>query len=149
MSNNPVGLAAYILEKFSTWTDPSYRDRLDGGLDSGDFTYDTLLDNLMIYYLTNSITTSVRLYSEAFSYHQLSYQMGRVPTGKVPIGCAKFKHDLAHSLDWQLRDKYPNLVQSTSYKFGGHFIAMQKPDVLYNDFIEFVKKARLSRGDNL
>lgn len=146
---NPVGLAAYILEKFSTWTDPSYRNRDSGGLDSGDFTYDTMLDNVMVYYLTNSITTSMRLYSEAFSNHQRGYEIGRVPTGNVPIGCARFKHDLAHSIDWQLRDKYPNLVHVKNYAFGGHFIAMQKPDVLYDDFIEFVKKARQSRGDNI
>lgn len=76
-AHNPIGLAAYILEKFSTWTNPEYRSRDDGGLDN-DFSKDALLDNLMIYFLTNSITTSVRLYSEAFILAQQELKIDRV-----------------------------------------------------------------------
>jgi len=138
LSHNPVGLAAYILEKFSTWTNINNRLRKDGGLDK-DFTKDALLDNIMIYYLTNSITTSVRLYTESFTIRHLSLQLDRVPT-KVPVGCARFKHELSNQLDWSLRNKFKNLVHSTYHLQGGHFAAMQKPDVLYKDFVEFVKK---------
>lgn len=129
------------MEKFSTWTNPAYRDLPDGGFGNDDFNLDHLLDNVMIYYLTNSITTSVRLYSEAFSAKQRAYQLDRVQTD-VPTGCARFKHDLAHSLDWQLEDKYTNLVHSTYHLDGGHFAAMQLPDVLYEDFLEFVRTVR-------
>lgn len=116
---------------------------MDGGLDN-DFSKDALIDNLMIYYLTNSITTSVRLYSEAFSTQQRSLKLDMVPVSEnVPVACARFKHDLMHSLDWQLRDKFPNLVQSTYHTDGGHFIALQKPAVLYKDFIDFVNKLKL------
>lgn len=66
MGASPAALAAYILEKFSTWTNPEYRFRPDGGL-LEKFTLDELLDNLMIYWITNSITTSQRLYSEQFT----------------------------------------------------------------------------------
>lgn len=143
MAHNPVGLAAYILEKFSTWTHPDYRNRDDGGLDN-DFSKDALFDNLMIYYLTNSITTSVRLYSEAFSNAQRELKLDMVPvSANVPVGCARFKNDLMHSLDWQLIDKYPNLVHSTYHGDGGHFIALQKPETLYKDFVDFVKKLNL------
>ena len=48
---NPIGLAAYILEKFSTQTDRAFRKLPDGGLERA-FSLDALLDNLMIYYLT-------------------------------------------------------------------------------------------------
>lgn len=141
MSHNPVGLAVYILEKFSTWTNPAYRELSDGGLGK-DFTNDALLDNVMIYYLSNSITTSVRLYAEALSTKQRELRMDLVPTN-VPTGCARFKHDLMHELDWQLSAKYHNLVHSTYHKDGGHFIALQKPTVLYQDFVDFAKKVKL------
>lgn len=65
MAASPVGLAGYILEKFSTWTHPEYRFRADGGL-LEKFTLDELLDNLMLYWVTNSVTTSVRIYAEQF-----------------------------------------------------------------------------------
>lgn len=69
MAASPVALAAYILEKFSTWTNPEYRFRPDGGL-LEKYTLDELLDNVMIYWITNSMTTSMRLYSEEFTKEQ-------------------------------------------------------------------------------
>lgn len=65
MTDSPAGLAAYILEKFSTWTNPDYRYREDGGLQEK-FTLDELLDNVMVYWVTKSITTSQRIYAENF-----------------------------------------------------------------------------------
>lgn len=66
MAASPVGVAGYILEKFSTWTNPDYRFRPDGGL-TEKFTLDELLDNVMLYWVTNSLTTSVRIYAENLS----------------------------------------------------------------------------------
>lgn len=63
LRDSPVGLAAYILEKFITWTNRDWRDLNDGGL-TRKFTYTKLLDNIMIYWVSRSITTSVRLYKE-------------------------------------------------------------------------------------
>uniref|UniRef100_A0A1B0CI09 Epoxide hydrolase n=2 Tax=Lutzomyia longipalpis TaxID=7200 RepID=A0A1B0CI09_LUTLO len=140
LTGNPVGLAAYILEKFSTWTNSEYRNLPDGGL-SKRFTMDAMLDNVMIYYLTNSITTSQRLYSEAFTYKQMGLNLDRVPT-PVPTGCARFKHDLSHTIDWILKDKFPNLVHSTYHPDGGHFAAMEVPDVMYKDLMDFIKKVQ-------
>lgn len=135
-------MAAYILEKFSTWTDSTLRDTIDGGFDKI-FTKDALFDNIMIYYLTNTITTSQRLYAEAFSKRHFALQMDRVQV-TVPTGCSRFKYDLAHELDWSLRSKFPNLIQSHYYNIGGHFVAMELPDVLYRDFTEFVKKINIT-----
>ncbi|KAI8119030.1 Juvenile hormone epoxide hydrolase 1 [Lucilia cuprina] len=135
LAHNPVGLAAYILEKFSTWTNGEYKHLPDGGLTKR-YTMDALLDNVMIYYITNSITTSQRLYAEQFSKEQMSLQMDRVGV-KVPTACARFLHDLWHATDCQLKDKFLNLVQSTYHLEGGHFAAMEVPNVLYNDFIDF------------
>lgn len=137
LAHNPVGLAAYILEKFSTWTNPQYRDLADGGLEKY-FTLDALIDNLMFYYIPNSITSSQRLYKESFSGDRV-FDLDRVPT-ETPFACARFKHELAQTIDWVLQDKYKNMVQANYFQDGGHFAAMQLPKVLYKDFVEFVKK---------
>ncbi|XP_055594688.1 juvenile hormone epoxide hydrolase 1-like [Uranotaenia lowii] len=135
---NPIGLAAYILEKFSTWTNPAYRQLADGGLEKY-FTMDALLDNIMLYYLTDSITTSQRIYAEAFTGQEMAVGISRIPT-RVPTGCAKFRYELAHTVDWALKDRFVNLIHSKHFDDGGHFAAMQLPAVLAKDFIEFVKK---------
>lgn len=123
MSNSPIGLAAYILEKFISFY-PNYDT-------------DALLDNIMIYYLTNSITTAVRLYAEAFTKSQNALGLMQVPTA-VPTACARFWNDISHSFDWQLNQKYPKLIQSTYYESGGHFAAMEVPQILHKDFITFI-----------
>lgn len=66
LRDSPMGLAAYILEKFSTWTNPSWKSLPDGGL-LKKYKLEDLLDNVMIYWLTDSTTSSLRLYSEHFS----------------------------------------------------------------------------------
>ncbi len=63
--DSPVGLAAYILEKFSTWTNPNNVRKLDGGL-TEKFTLDELLTNVMIYWTSNNVASSMRYYKESF-----------------------------------------------------------------------------------
>ena len=74
LSDTPIGLAAYILEKFSTWTKASGKELPDGGL-LEKFTMDELLNNVMVYWVTNSITSSVRLYAEAMSAKTFGYEL--------------------------------------------------------------------------
>lgn len=66
LSDSPSGLLAYILEKFSTGTCLEHRSRADGGLGFR-FKKEQLIDNLMMYWASNSITTSMRLYAEESS----------------------------------------------------------------------------------
>ena len=63
LSDSPVGLAAYILEKFSTWTNKDNLKKSDGGL-TEKFTLDELLTNVMIYWVTNNPAPSMRYYKE-------------------------------------------------------------------------------------
>lgn len=136
LENNPVGLAAYIIEKFSTWTNKDYRNLADGGLEKY-FTLDSLLDNIMIYYITDSITTSVRIYKEVWG--DMEFETDRVQV--LPAtGCAHFKHEIMHQPEFILKDKFPNLIHSSYHNDGGHFAAMQLPKILYADFVEFVRK---------
>jgi len=135
LSNNPVGLAAWILEKFSTGTNRNYRQLMDGGLEK-DFSLDALLDNVMIYYLTNCITTAVRLYKETFNRQ---YDMYRVAVD-VPTGCAHFKYEMQHQFKFLLKERYKNIVHVSHFDNGGHFAALQLPKVLHQDLVEFVLK---------
>ena len=65
LNDSPVGLAAYILEKFSLWTNLENRFWPDGNLTKA-FTLDELLTNVMIYWVTGSIGSSMRFYRETF-----------------------------------------------------------------------------------
>ncbi|XP_061387768.1 juvenile hormone epoxide hydrolase 2 [Musca vetustissima] len=134
---NPVGLAAYYLEKFQSATGPANQQRFDAI--SKVYTFDAVLDNIMIYYLTNSATTAARFYKENMSKTYLGLQLERVQT-PVPMGCARFRFDLPPALDWQLLDKFPNLIHSKYFNQVGHFAALEAPVMLYIDFAEFVNK---------
>jgi juvenile hormone epoxide hydrolase len=135
LSNNPIGLAAWILEKFSTATNREYRQRADGGFEN-DFTLDALLDNIMIYYLTNSATTSSRIYKENFNK---TYPMDRVAV-EVPTGCAHFKNEIQHQFNFLTQERFKKIIHNSYFDHGGHFAAMQLPKILHKDFVLFVKK---------
>lgn len=62
--SSPLGLASYILEKFATWTNGPESRTANDGLLTEKFTLDELLDNVMIYWTTKSIATSMRFYAE-------------------------------------------------------------------------------------
>ncbi|KAL7307299.1 hypothetical protein TKK_0000493 [Trichogramma kaykai] len=138
LSDSPAGLAAYILEKFSTWTDPEYRFRDDGGL-LEKFTLDELLDNLMVYWVTNSIVTSQRLYAENFAKPNRDLAVDKFPV-KVPSACAMFPHELMYRPESIMRDQYVNLIQFTHPARGGHFAAFEEPELFADDVWSFVRK---------
>lgn len=74
LADSPAGLAAYILEKFITWTNPSWQKLEDGGL-TRKFKMEDLLYNIMIYWISGSITTSMRIYSETYNKELFSLRL--------------------------------------------------------------------------
>lgn len=76
LTDSPVGLAAYILEKFSMGTDLKSKYHDDGRLLQV-FSADELIDNLMYYWVPNKATSAMRLYAESFNKRELSYRMDR------------------------------------------------------------------------
>ncbi|GLV42698.1 Juvenile hormone epoxide hydrolase 2 [Carabus blaptoides fortunei] len=131
LSDSPAGLAAYIIEKFSTWTNPEWKAIKDGGL-TKKYTYTDLLDNIMIYWVSGSVTSSMRIYAEAFSKNHMALQLDNIPT-EVPTACALFKNELAFSTESMIRDKFSNLVQYNYFDDGGHFAAFELPQVMAKD----------------
>ncbi|XP_054009276.1 juvenile hormone epoxide hydrolase 2-like [Hylaeus anthracinus] len=146
LSSSPDGLAAYILEKFSTGTNSAYRERDDGGL-LEKFTLDELLDNIMVYWVTNSMTTSMRLYAENFSSSYRALKIDRMPI-RVPTACAVFPHELLSVPKFLLKQRYPNVIQYNYSPRGGHFAALEEPRLLADDVFNFVKKTEEMNNDN-
>ncbi|XP_043510382.1 juvenile hormone epoxide hydrolase 1-like [Frieseomelitta varia] len=138
VSASPDALAAYILEKFSTWTNTAYKERDDGGL-TEKFTLDELLDNVMIYWVSNSITTSVRLYAESFNSAYRASKIEELPIN-VPTGCAVFPNELISHPESLLKSRFTKLIQYNLMSRGGHFAAFEEPKLLADDIFSFVKK---------
>jgi len=138
LENSPVGLAAYILEKFSTWTNADNPTKPDGGLLSKDYpiSLDRLLDNISLYWFSKSITTSVRYYAESF-VRGFTSKLDSITT-EVPSGFSGFKHELALHPKSMLSYKYKAISFYRFHDFGGHFAAMEVPKVLAKDLHDFV-----------
>ncbi|XP_041971935.1 juvenile hormone epoxide hydrolase-like isoform X2 [Aricia agestis] len=140
LSDSPAGLAAYILEKFSTWTNYNFKSLPDGGL-TKKFTKEQLMDNVMIYWSTNSITTSMRLYAEMFTKRHFAMNLDEIPT-PVPTWFIQPKYELTYFPMWMLKGKYPNIVGDTVLDDGGHFLALEMPELFSSDVIKAVGKFR-------
>ncbi|KAG9282600.1 epoxide hydrolase 1 [Astyanax mexicanus] len=136
LNDSPVGLAAYILEKFSTWTDPEFVKLEDGGLERK-FTLDDLLTNVMIYWTSGSIISSMRFYKENFG-KGLDQPHSKIPV-VVPTGVAIFPNELMHAPKLWVKQKYHKLVTYTLAARGGHFAAMEEPELMAQDIQKFVK----------
>ncbi|XP_064412637.1 epoxide hydrolase 1 isoform X2 [Latimeria chalumnae] len=142
LNDSPVGLAAYILEKFSTWTDKEFRDLEDGGLERK-FSLDDLLTNVMIYWVTGTIVSSMRLYKE-----NLNRNLDKRPDAKIavyaPTGIAAFPNELIHTPWVFAKQRYKNIVSFSYMPRGGHFAAFEEPALLAQDLRQFVRKLEKS-----
>ncbi|MED5412125.1 MAG: epoxide hydrolase [Pseudomonadota bacterium] len=134
LADSPVGTAAWILEKFHGWTDMP--QGADGYLDNY-FTKDELLTNVSIYWFTNTITSSTRIYYEnGATPIQKPMDFINVPTGAaifpaelfiVPRSWAEAAYDLRH---WTVMEE------------GGHFAALEQPELYLEDVREFFRLLR-------
>lgn len=138
LNDSPVGLAAYILEKFSTWTDKSFLYQDDGGLESK-YSLDELLTNVMIYWVTSTIVSSMRYYKENFSKDPDLSAHNRVGV-YVPTGIAAFPQEIVHVPRAWTKDVYKNIITYTYMPRGGHFAAFEEPKLLAQDIIQFAQK---------
>ncbi len=129
LNDAPVGLAGWIIEKFRAWSD------CRGDIESV-FTKDELLTNVMIYWVTQTINSSTRLYYEAF--HQSETLPGRV---EVPTGVAVFPEEIAVP-PRSLAQQHYNIQRWTQMKAGGHFAALEQPQALVEDIRAFLRPLR-------
>ncbi len=128
LNDSPAGLAAWIVEKFRTWSD------CDGDVERS-FTRDQLLTNISIYWFTRTITSSTRLYYEVMG----TGAAGAAPSAErieLPTGVARFpKEILRFPRSWVERSY--NVTHWSDFERGGHFAAMEEPELYVNDLRRF------------
>ncbi|CAH2047077.1 unnamed protein product, partial [Iphiclides podalirius] len=143
LTDSPTGLAAYVLEKMGVCSNKEQTDTIHGGLENLEL--DDVLDTLTIMWANGCVVTSMRIYAEALAGREASV-VHNIPT-KVPTAAINFLHEVLYQPDWILRDKFHNLVRSTTVEFGGHFAALQTPrelvDDLYASVAQFVVHHRV------
>jgi pimeloyl-ACP methyl ester carboxylesterase len=132
LTDSPVGLAAWIVEKFRAWSD------CKGEIESS-FTKDQLLTNIMIYWITGSIGTSIQLYYEAF--HDPSMRLGPNERIEAPAGFAAFPGELfGANRSWA--ERALNLRHWSTPPRGGHFAALEEPALFVEDVRAFFRTLR-------
>lgn len=124
--DSPVGLLAWILEKFWAWSDP--------GNDLWRiFTRERLLTNVMLYWLSGCVLSAARLYYETSHHMPTDLRKGRVG---VPTGYARFPAEPWAPPRLVVARQY-NLVYYSEPSKGGHFAAMEQPEVWARDVAQF------------
>lgn len=132
MMDSPVGVAAWILEKMNGWSDT------EGDDIESVYTKDQLLTNIMVYITTRTFNTA------SWIYYGRREEGGRIlsPEGRrveVPTGCAVFPKEM---LNWPPRsyaERIYNVTQWSEMPKGGHFAAMEQPDLLIEDIRKFAR----------
>ncbi|XP_026496409.2 juvenile hormone epoxide hydrolase-like isoform X2 [Vanessa tameamea] len=134
LTDTPAGMAAYIFEKIGMASNKNQLHTPHGGLEN--LALDDLLDTVTILWANDRITTSMRIYAEAFVTSEI-FIIYEIPT-KVPTAVIKFLHELIYQSDFILRDKFTNIVHSTTLDVGGHFAGLHTPKELVDDVFESV-----------
>jgi microsomal epoxide hydrolase len=126
LNDSPAGLAGWIAEKFHAWTDN------DGTIESA-LTRDDLLTNITVYWVTGTINSSTRLYYEAKHADQFGPAGEKV---EVPTGAAVFPKEILRA-SRRFAERTFNVVHWSEFDRGGHFAALEEPDLLVQDVREF------------
>ena len=130
LDDSPAGLAAWIVEKFRTWSD------CEGDVERR-FTKDQLLDNVMLYWLTRTAHSAGRLYYEA------EHSNGFVADTRVevPTGVAAFPKEIIQTPRHWAEGRF-NVVHWTDMPRGGHFAAFEEGGLLVDDVRTFFRALR-------
>ncbi|HEU4948234.1 MAG TPA: epoxide hydrolase [Kribbella sp.] len=128
LSDSPIGQLAWIAEKFQEWTDPA-RELPDQAVD-----VDLLLTDVSLYWFTDTSASSANLYYE----NRVAPAEPPVPSG-VPTGIAVFPTDPAIR---RIAEREHRLVHWSEFDRGGHFAALEAPDLLVKDIRAFFHPLR-------
>ena len=129
LTDSPAGQLAWITEKFGEWT--------DGGLPDEAVDRDQLLTNVMLYWLTGTAGSSARLYYEGAR----TGAWDPPARSAAPTGVAVFPRDIAPPIR-RFAELSNNIVHWSEFDHGGHFAAMEVPDLLVGDVREFFRQLR-------
>ncbi|HEX6569146.1 MAG TPA: epoxide hydrolase [Acidimicrobiales bacterium] len=130
LTDSPAGQLAWIVEKFKEWTD----DRAERPEDAVD--RDHLLTNVMLYWLTGTAASSANLYYEGAHAGGWGQTIERSP---VPTGVAAFSTDVPIR---RYAEAANTITHWSDFDAGGHFAAMEAPDLFVGDVREFFRTVR-------
>jgi len=138
LNDSPIGLAAWLTEKFQRWSD------CDGDLDAV-FTKNEMLTNAMVYWVTGSIGGAFLPYYDVLRAGPPRWiaeaVKQKIGSDQVPAGFAMFPKDLSHPpREWA--ERFFNVQRWTEFEKGGHFAAMEQPEALAADIREFFRPLR-------
>jgi pimeloyl-ACP methyl ester carboxylesterase len=128
LTDSPAGQLAWIVEKFKEWTDPK-ADLPEDAVDR-----DQMLTNVSVYWFTASAGSSANLYYETF--HDPSMFAGPPERSPVPTAVAVFPMDPPIR---RFAEPVHTIARWTEFDRGGHFAAMEAPDLLIEDIREFFR----------
>ena len=131
LTDSPAGLAAWIVEKFRRWSD------CDGDVERA-FSKDVLLTNLMTYWAPGSTASAARIYRESAADPEGVLRRGRV---EVPVAYAAFPREIVRPPRRWVEPHY-NVVRWTDMPRGGHFAALEEPELLLGDVRAFFRALR-------
>jgi pimeloyl-ACP methyl ester carboxylesterase len=136
LNDSPVGLAAWIVEKFRAWSD------CRGDVESR-FSKDVLLTNIMIYWVTETMNSSMRRYYES-RHNPAPNPLKLGERIETPTAIAMFpgEKDLVVPREWAERSY--NIQRWTDMPSGGHFPALEEPKLLLEDLRTFFRRFRSS-----
>ena len=131
LADSPAGLAAWIVEKFRTWSDC-------GGDVESVFVRDHLLANISLYWFTGAIGSSF------WPYFARLHGPWPVPDGGVgvPMGYAEFPREILRPPRSVAARVYTDIRRWTTMPRGGHFAAMEQPEALTREIVEFFRPLR-------
>ena len=131
LNDSPVGLAAWIVEKYRSWSD------CEGDVERR-FSKDELLTTITLYWATESISSSTRMYKENQRH---TWTMARDEKIDVPTGVAAFPVEISRPpKEWAERSY--DLQRWTPMPRGGHFAALEEPQLLAEDIRAFFRPFR-------
>ncbi|MDB9784262.1 epoxide hydrolase [Pelagibacteraceae bacterium] len=135
MMDSPVGVAAWILEKIYSWSDLS-NNRIESV-----YSKDILLANIMVYLVTKTFNTSSWIYygrrEEGGRFFPKNFKQIKIPTA-----IAIFPAEMSPWPPKSYLDRMFNIKRFTKMPKGGHFAALEQPDLLVNDIIDFYKSIK-------
>ena len=135
LTDSPAGLAAWVVEKFWAWTDCH-------GHPENAVTRDELLDNLMLYWLPRTGASSARLYWESIGQVNEWIAGTVTDTVDVPTGCSIFPKEIQRpSRRWAER-RFPDIRHWNELDRGGHFPALEQPDLFVDELRAFFGRLR-------
>jgi len=134
LTDSPAGLAAWIVEKFRAWSDC-------GGDVESVFTKDQLLANISLYWFTGAIGSSF------WPYYARMHGPWPIPEGgvKLPAGYAAFPREIVRPPRSLAEKMYTDIRRWTDMEKGGHFAAMEQPEALAHEIVEFFRPLRPCR----